>query len=443
MAIKIVDQFEVGAGSPIDTRLQKPTVSEAHLIPSAVRYVGMEVFIVGENKKYWFKDGIANTDLVEFKTGTEYANATTTTAGLMSAEDKTKLNAIGDTEFCVTQAQRDRWNDTYTKSETDTRLTNLEQTMTTGMDWKESVDNLAAIATTYPTPADGWTVNVKDTDITYRYDGAAWIAISANSIPMATTSLDGKMSAADKLKLDNMTGTTYQNDNPTMVTVGGIAAGTTFATAQSVQDVITAMLYPYKAPTASLSSNPSAIQERGVAVNSTVLNIGTTKQSRNITTVSLSRGGTQVYTPTTILPNGGSYSYTDTTPLTATTSWSVTVGDGQSAGSANASLTFVDPYFIGVSANAVVNNQTGLTKVVAGKQNITNSFTSSGYIVLFVPADWGNLVSIIDQNNFNVTSGYAVSLVNLTVASGTVSYRRILKTEPAVISGSFSLTFRF
>lgn len=92
------------------------------------------------------------------------------------------------------------WDDKYTKNEVDNKFSQY----TTNMDWKESVANFAAIATTYPTPADGWTVNVNDTDITYRYNGSSWIPISANSIPLATASVDGKMAAADKSKLDGI-----------------------------------------------------------------------------------------------------------------------------------------------------------------------------------------------------------------------------------------------
>ena len=74
----------------------------------------------------------------------------------------------------------------------------------TNIDWKEAVDTYADIATTYPNPQDGWTVNVKDTDYTYRWDGTNWIAISANAIPLATQSVNGLMSSTDKTKLDGI-----------------------------------------------------------------------------------------------------------------------------------------------------------------------------------------------------------------------------------------------
>ena len=89
---------------------------------------------------------------------------------------------------------------TYTKTEVDNKFSTLE----TNIDWKESVATFSDISITYPNPIDGWTVNTRDTDYTYRYNGTAWIAISANAIPKATQSLDGLMAKEDKVKVDNI-----------------------------------------------------------------------------------------------------------------------------------------------------------------------------------------------------------------------------------------------
>lgn len=105
------------------------------------------------------------------------------------------------------------WNDKYTKNEIDNKLSAL----VTSLDWKESVATFSVIATTYPSPEDGWTVNVKDTDITYRYDGTAWIPISANSIPLASSSVDGKMSKQDKIDHDDMNTKKHVHDNKSII----------------------------------------------------------------------------------------------------------------------------------------------------------------------------------------------------------------------------------
>lgn len=144
--------------------------------------------------------------------------------GRMSKEDKKKLDSIesGSNKYIhpdthpasmitedaakrfVSQAMVDGWNadiaNRYTKAEIDNMISGLLQ----NIDWKESVNTFADLATTYPNPQDGWTVNVKDTDITYRWSGTAWIAISLNALPLATQTVDGKMSKEDKAKLDGI-----------------------------------------------------------------------------------------------------------------------------------------------------------------------------------------------------------------------------------------------
>ena len=111
----------------------------------------------------------------------------------------------------VTDVEKQTYEDKYTKNEVDNKLSALE----TKIDWKESVETYDDIETTYPSPEDGWTVNVNDTDITYRYDGTSWIAISANSIPLATSNVDGKMSKTDKAKLDGIASGANNYAHPT------------------------------------------------------------------------------------------------------------------------------------------------------------------------------------------------------------------------------------
>lgn len=119
-------------------------------------------------------------------------------------------NHAGNGAVHVTASDKTTWADKYTKTEMDNKLSVLE----TNIDWKEAVDTYASIATIYPSPQDGWTVNVKDTDYTYRYSGAAWVAISANAIPKATGSLDGLMAKEDKTKLDGVAANANNYSHP-------------------------------------------------------------------------------------------------------------------------------------------------------------------------------------------------------------------------------------
>jgi hypothetical protein len=109
-------------------------------------------------------------------------------------------NHAGNSTVHVTAQDKTNWADKYTKTEVDNKFSTLE----TNIDWKESVNTFSDIAAVYPNPDDGWTVNVKDTDYTYRYSGTEWIAISANAIPKATGNVDGLMAKEDKSKLDGV-----------------------------------------------------------------------------------------------------------------------------------------------------------------------------------------------------------------------------------------------
>ena len=101
------------------------------------------------------------------------------------------------------------WDDKYTKNEVDNKFSALE----TATDWKEAVDTFEDLSVVYPDPEDGWTVNVKDTDYTYRWSGAAWVVISANAIPKATQDIDGLLSHEDKTSYDDANQKKHQHDN--------------------------------------------------------------------------------------------------------------------------------------------------------------------------------------------------------------------------------------
>lgn len=133
-------------------------------------------------------------------------------------------NHVGNSTIHVTSTDKTSWADKYTKNEVD----NMFSTLETNIDWKESVDTYANIAVTYPNPQDGWTVNVKDTDYTYRYSGTAWVAISANAIPKATSGIDGLMAKEDKAKLDGVAANANNYSHPASHTASMITQSSTY-----------------------------------------------------------------------------------------------------------------------------------------------------------------------------------------------------------------------
>ena len=143
-----------------------------------------------------------NTEDIK-KNVTNISNNTQKITSLETAvsSEKTRAESVENQLKTDLENGKKVWDDKYTKSEVDNKLSTLE----TNIDWKEAVSTFDDIATTYPTPNDGWTVNVKDTDYTYRYNGTKWVAISANAIPKATNEVDGLMTKEYAKKLDGLT----------------------------------------------------------------------------------------------------------------------------------------------------------------------------------------------------------------------------------------------
>lgn len=143
-----------------------------------------------------------NTENIK-KNDTNISNNTQKITSLETAvsSEKTRAESVENQLKTDLENGKKVWDDKYTKSEVDNKFSTLE----TNIDWKEAVSTFDDIATTYPTPDDGWTVNVKDTDYTYRYNGTKWVAISANAIPKATNEVDGLMTKEYAKKLDGLT----------------------------------------------------------------------------------------------------------------------------------------------------------------------------------------------------------------------------------------------
>jgi len=151
---------------------------------------------------YNIKDTTARNQITEVETAVDGKQDSLTTAQLAAADSGITADKVAayDAYGAEIGAKADA-GDVYTKTEVDNKVNALS----TGLDWKASVATYNDISATYPSPEDGWTVNVQDTDITYRYTGTEWIAISANSIPMADGDTAGKMSSAHYTKVENLT----------------------------------------------------------------------------------------------------------------------------------------------------------------------------------------------------------------------------------------------
>ena len=129
---------------------------------------------------------------------------------------QSNLNAhINNADVHVTLVDKQTWSNTYTKQEIDNKFSMLEF----NNDWKEAVQTYDDLFIVYPDPYEGWTVNVLDVGITYRFNGEEWVGISANVIPLATAEIDGLMSKTDKAKLDGIEDAMVNNPSAKSVDV--------------------------------------------------------------------------------------------------------------------------------------------------------------------------------------------------------------------------------
>ncbi len=191
--------------------------------------------------------------------------------------------------------------------------------------------------------------------------------------------------------------TYYTNLTPTPVAVGGIGKGSTFSN-KSMQEMWDALLYPYIAPAASLSCNPST-KELG-ASTAVTLSWSATKNSNSIISI--------IVDGLVISPITGN-NQSGTKPATSTqnvnTTFSMTVNDGTNTVSASAGVSWFNAVYWGKTPTfaapsmAIVGSQPAWADgagVGSGKALASSRSASYGgingagqYLVFAWPATFG------------------------------------------------------
>lgn len=405
----------------------------------------------------------------------------------LNAEAKLPASITGDAATVGGKTVNDSTNDTnslWTAGKVDSEIKNAVAGVVTSLDWKTSVESFDDIAIRYPNPEDGWTVNVKDTDVTYRYSGQEWIAISANAIPNASASVDGKMTKEDKTKLDTVEegannyihpenhaaamitqdeshqfvtaaqktqydeNTVYTNDMPTVTALGGIPVGTTFDNV-AIKDLLTNLLYPYVAPTISFSCNPGGqVREFGNPVNTVTLTANTTKKSKPITKVTFYKDNTLINTVESPKSGGGSETFTYDTPITANTTLKAKVSDGQTeVTSGGVTYTFVYPMYVGNVSAASPDQETikGMEKLIITKpasRAKTYTINDSRFCIAY-PASYGNLKSVLDANQFEILGDFNKEVKEIECLDGSRQSYNVYTFKNLVSMSAFTVTYKF
>lgn len=338
------------------------------------------------------------------------------------------------------------------------------------------------------------TANEQNSTITITYtDGTTSSPILIPTVPgkdgvsptvtvHSSTSTEYTLDITDKngtittpnLKGQDGTGGSTQKVITASIEVGGIAKDRSFPVGTSYDAMWDALLdktlYPtYTAPSATISYTADAYAAVGSTLSSKSATLSYNAGAITLDGVKQNdRGGAA--TGYAIATTGADTEYSDsseesgtftvpaltratkgTIKLTGTVSYAqgaqpkdskgADYDDPLPAGSVTAekTVTFIQPFYYGVSNSSSVSDFTGLTSNVTPKGNKTFSFTTSNqYMVFAYDSSYGNLKNIIDPNGFETISGWTKS----TLTVGGFSYYVYVSNSPTTDTGA-SFTFKF
>lgn len=278
-----------------------------------------------------------------------------------------------------------------------------------------------------------------------------------SAAPVSTVEQTVDSNANELAKVGTVkTETTYTDNSASgaTVAVGGISKGEKLENV-SITDVIDKLLHPYVATTGvSLSMTPTngGTFEVGDEKSVTGGTVRWTAGSTQVTKAEILKSGSPVGTAE--VSSGASVSVTlsaaDTIGSSAgTTTYTSRVTDNAGANTINGgsvNFTFVYPFYYGTVANAgeaTGEAIAGMTKLIQAKGNKSVNYTADNECCVFAyPASYGNISSIIDANNFNVTSTFAKSTVEVTGLDGTPQQYNVYVNAAATLNG-FKFTFNF
>lgn len=213
---------------------------------------------------------------------------------------------------------------------------------------------------------------------------------------------------ADDTELQNAM--VYNNDEPTLSSLGGIKAGSTFDNV-SIQDMFTKLLYPYMAPTISLSASPSGgIREFGDTISQVTLTAKYDRKSEALSVLKFYRNNVAIHTDDTVRIDGQT-SHVDTTLINKATTFKASIQDatGTVINSSTVSYSFVYPIFVGALATDEPTSEqitTLLSKKIQSSVGLTQTFTFVDKRIVLALPPGKKLTKATDPNGFDITSSF-------------------------------------
>lgn len=242
----------------------------------------------------------------------------------------------------------------------------------------------------------------------------------------------------------------YIRTQPTKTALGGMPSGTipNFPTIQNLLDTV---LYPFTPPSTSLSS--SSLHEKGTVVNKS-MSYSITPNNATVLNRTITLNGFTQFSPiinsgTYASPSNLTWSNSPTnTVLYYTHTFNLRVNyTNYSQTNSSITVEFASPTYYGSLSLANVNetNIKALTKNIrkkANQANVSYSPILQRYIYAY-PTNYGDLTSITDPNNFNVTASFNKSVISFTLPDSTIENYNVYVSNADTTQTNFKLSFNF
>lgn len=277
----------------------------------------------------------------------------------------------------------------------------------------------------------------------------------AAKMTAAQTEIKSAEGSNELAKMDTMFKQIVNKKGKTTKSAGGIPVGADLSN-KTLLEIIGDMLYSYQATTnvRLTAANPTGgVFEAGTVKNITDATVAWNAGSTQVTKAEVLVGG--VVKGTAQVSAGTSAKVTLDSPIeigstgvsTTTITGRVWDDEGKKSYSGGSiSWTYVYPFYHGVApaAGEVTDEMIkGMNKHIEAKGNKKWTFTANNQRCVFAyPASHGNIHKIFDQNNFDVTSTFTKSTVQVTGLDNTAQTYNVYMNEAATIDG-FAFDFRF
>ena len=236
----------------------------------------------------------------------------------------------------------------------------------------------------------------------------------------------------------------------TVNALGGIAAGADL-NGMTVKEILAKLLYPYVAPTITATGTPNGgVFEKGDNKEITNVRAVVTKKSEAITKVEVFNGSVSLgIKEGDEVKAGGTFNFPVTVSVPSTNvvlTAKVTDAANKTYNANTGTFNFVYPYYVGVVAEDAVIDEAlieGLTKKVETKGNKTIAYTCDNQKMVFAyPKAYGNLKSVIDPNNFDVTGTFTKQEVSITGLDGTAQAYYVYVNGASTVN-NFNMKFNY